>query len=73
MTITIHSTTKIVSLNGIECRVWEGETERGIKLFCFIPRIGVARDQDTSQFEQELTEQRAPSPEIQAIPLRMLI
>ena len=55
MKITIESTEKIVTLNGIDCRVWEGETERGIKLHCFIPRIGVARDQD---FEQELKEQR---------------
>ena len=65
MKITIESTTKIVTLNGIECRIWEGETERGVKIHCFIPLIAV-RDQDISQFEQELLEQPAPSVEIDA-------
>ncbi len=73
MKITIESTTKVVSLNGIDCRVWEGETDRGVKIHCFIPRIGVKDDQDLSQFEAELKEQRAPSVEAAAIPWRMTI
>jgi hypothetical protein len=73
MTITISSTTKVVSLNGVDARVWEGETERGVPIHCFVTRIGVARDQDASQFEQELTEMRSPSPEVEAIPLRMIL
>ena len=68
MKITIESTTKIVMLDGIQCRVWEGHTERGVPVHCFIPRIAVARDADTSQFEEELREQRTPSPEVEAIP-----
>ena len=35
--MTIESTTKIVALNGIDCRVWEGTTERGVPIHCFIP------------------------------------
>jgi len=60
-------------MNGVSCRVWEGETERGIKCHAFITRIGVARDLDASQFEAELEEQRTPSPEIEAIPLCMIL
>jgi hypothetical protein len=73
MTITISSTTKTVELNGVPARVWEGETESGIKCHALITRIGVARDLDASQFETELKEQRTPSPEIEAIPLRMIL
>jgi hypothetical protein len=73
MKIAIESTTKIVSLNGIECRVWEGETERGVPIHCFISRIGVKNGLDCSQFEEELKEQRAPSAAVQSFPLRMLI
>jgi hypothetical protein len=73
MTITISSTTKVVTLDGIECRIWEGETERGIQIHCFIPRIAVREGQDVSQFEAELQERRSPSPEVEAIPLRMLL
>ena len=73
MKITIESTTKIVVLkterspDGMACRVWEGETEHGIKVHCFIPHIAAKDDQDLSQFEAELKEQRAPSADIGAI------
>jgi hypothetical protein len=73
MTITIESTTQVVKLNGIDCRVWEGQTAGGVKVHCFIPRIAAKGDQDLSQFETELQEQRAPSFEIAAIPLRMIL
>jgi hypothetical protein len=73
MKITIESTTKIVTLNGIECRIWEGATERGVKLHAYIPRVAVRDDLDTSQFEAELREHAAPTAEILAIPLRLLI
>ena len=45
MKITIESTSKIVSLNGIPARIWEGETENGIKVHCFISRIAVDRNE----------------------------
>lgn len=54
MIITIESTTKVVKLNGIDCRVWEGQTVSGVKVHCFIPRIAAKDDQDLSQFESEL-------------------
>ena len=73
MKITIESTTRIVTANGVECRVWEGVTERGVKIQALIPRIAVANGQDTSQFEAELREHSAPSAEVQAFPLRMIL
>lgn len=82
MKITIESTTRTVfvkpslhssSSANIECRVWEGETASGIKVQCLIPRIAVTNGQDTAQFEAELKEQRAPSADVAAFPLRMIL
>ena len=73
MKITIESTTKTVSASGVMCRVWEGETEKGIKIQALIPRIAVLADQDLSQFEAELQEQRPPSAEVQAFPERLIL
>lgn len=73
MKITIESTTKIVKANGVDCRVWEGESERGVKVICLIPRIAVKEGQDTSQFEAELQEQRAPSADAAVYPMRMIL
>jgi len=73
MKMTIESTTKTVKLNGIDCRIWEGSTQGGVKVHCFIPRVGVAEGQDVSEFERELEQQVAPSEEIEAYPLRLII
>jgi hypothetical protein len=70
--VTIESTTKIVSADGIQCRVWEGKTERGVEITCLIPRIAV-KNGDTEQFEVELQETRSPSADIEAWPMRMIL
>ena len=68
MKITIENTTKIVEVSvgvgrAVPCRVWEGETDSGIKVACLIPSIAVRNGQDTTQFDRELEQQRAPSGE----------
>ena len=75
MKITIESTTLVTMLNDeIAARVWEGETERGVKVQCLIPRIAVKDGQDASQFEAELVEQRAPSADAaRCFPLRIIL
>jgi hypothetical protein len=80
MKITIENTTKIVELNvasggrsTIPARIWEGHTESGIPVHCYVTRIAVKDGLDTSQFERELQEMKPPSAELEAIPLRMII
>lgn len=74
MKVTLENTTRVVSLNGIDCRVWEGVTERGVKVHALIPRIAVHKDDDASQFEAELKEQKPPSDaSMQCFPLRIIL
>lgn len=74
MKITIENTTKIVELNGVPARIWEGTTESGIKIHCYITRIAVDKDETRiEEFEKELQETRTPSTEIQAIPVRLIL
>ena len=73
MKVTLQSTTKIVELNGIPCRIWEGQSAAGIPCHAFIPRIAVEKDADNTQFEAELKEQAVPSAEVQVYPLRMIL
>jgi hypothetical protein len=75
MTITIESTHRLVECQGgIQCRVWEGKTSTGIRVYALIPRIGVHNDDDHSQFERELVEQARPSAEAcEVFPLRMIL
>lgn len=73
MKITMSSTTKTVELNGVPARIWEGETVSGIKCHAYITRIAVDPGQDESQFQTELAECEPPSPELESIPLRMIL
>lgn len=73
MKITVENTTKIVNVNGVDCRVWEGQSEHGVKVSCLIPRIAAQEGADLAQFEEELKEQRPPSAEVNAWPLRMIL
>lgn len=80
MKLTIESTDRIVQietglkLNSIACRVWEGETESGVKVTVLVPRIAAHKDQDLTQFERELQETKPPTPTaVEVFPLKMLI
>jgi hypothetical protein len=73
--ITIENTDKIVDLNGVPARIWEGTTESGVPVTCFVTRI-VPRTHDeavNAQFAAELREEKTPTLYAQGIPLRMLI
>lgn len=71
MKITIESTEKVVTLNGIPARIWEGATEKGVPVVVFVTRIGVPLDGDQTDFQRELQECRPLSPEMKYFPVRL--
>jgi hypothetical protein len=84
MKITIESTPKIITLvidgNEVPARVWQGATELGIPVQCFIASIAPEIPQSdpnferlTATFERELVRQSKPRLTVEAIPLRMII
>jgi len=84
MKITIESTAKIVTLiqgrSEIQARVWQGHTESGIPVQCFVTRIAPEIpktdpriDELTVEFERDLKRQADPRITVDAIPLRFII
>ena len=81
MKIQIESTTKIVELvndNGavIPARIWEGTTDSGVPVHCFITRIAPTipkMDSRQAEFQRELKEQKAPTADVAVYPLRMIL
>ena len=55
MKLTIISTKKMVKVDGVQCRVWEGTTEDGTSCTVYVHIIGFPPD-NKSEFE-ELNEQ----------------
>lgn len=73
MEITLRPTTKIVTVNGVETRIWEGQTDKGVRLDAYIVRVRVSLLLDQSEFEASLQNAIPPSEDVSAIPLRLLI
>ncbi len=76
MTLTIHSTEKIVELNGVPARIWEGETDSAVFVTCFITRIAVDKsypEEVHKQFYEELTQCSEPAAAAQSFPLKMIL
>ena len=61
MQVQLESTEKVVTLNGVPARIWEGHTAAGVRCNAYVTRIAVSDSDDVSQFERELQEHRAPS------------
>ena len=73
MKITIESTEKIVKLSGVPARVWDGKTDSGIPVHCFVTRISPQTHDNIEQFEKELQETKPPSAAITAYPMNLIL
>lgn len=79
MKITIQPTDKLVTLvdgdNEMPARLWEGTTENGIPVHCWVTRVSVKVTHDQAAFEREL--QAKPflmaSADFAAIPNRLIL
>ncbi len=54
-------------------RVWEGYTDNGIKVICWVTRVAALRSDDLSELDAVLAEQRPPSDGALEFPLRMIL
>ena len=73
MEVRLESTDKIVTLNGVPARLWEGHTAAGVPCHAYVTRIAVSNTEDSSEFDRELQEHRPPSEELRVIPLRLVL
>ena len=76
MKITIESTDKIVTLNGVPARIWQGKTDSGVELHAYVTRVAVRNDapaEEQARFARELQEHAAPSADVQGIPTRLIL
>lgn len=56
MNMTINSTNKLVNINGVTARLWEGETNTGLKVSAFIVRVAVDQDSNIKEKQQLFEE-----------------
>lgn len=80
MNITIHPTSKLVDLQTaggiVPARIWEGETDTGVPVHCFITRIAptIQRDDPRQQeFKLELLQTEAPTAAVSIYPPRLIL
>ncbi|TXH51299.1 MAG: hypothetical protein E6Q97_18570 [Desulfurellales bacterium] len=76
MKVSLESTNRMIEINGVPARVWEGTTESGCRVFAAIAQVAHHKDDDPKafEFERDLTPHKPASPRaIECWPLRMVI
>ena len=82
MQIQIEPTDKIVELEAggggrLPARLWEGTTDRGTPVHCFVTLIAPTIENPPAEVQQEfarsLRETRAPSAAVASYPLRLVL
>lgn len=61
MRVTLESTTRFITVNGVKARVWEGITEKGVRCYAAIALVAAHSEDDNKEFEQSLMEHKPPS------------
>lgn len=77
MTITMEPTTKVVTLDGVPARIWEGTSDNGATVHVFVTRVAVPTELNSPEqvqaFADALLEQRPPSLLVEEWPLRLIL
>jgi len=73
MEMTLQSTSKIVEIDSVPARVWEGVSARGIPVRAYINRVVAKRSDDSQAFQLELQEHTAPSAVVAALPTHITL
>lgn len=72
--LRLRPTTKLIELNGVPARVWEGETAAGVPVHAFITRVAVKEGLDDSELRAALERCPAPrDPEVASYPARLVL
>jgi hypothetical protein len=72
MQITVHSTSKLVVVDGQTCRLWEGTTANGQPVYCLIRRVFTDQDADQAEFEKDLQAHEPPSEAMRSFPAHLI-
>ena len=76
MKANLQSTNKLVNINDVTARLWEGETETGMKVSAFIVRVAVDQDSELKVKQQlfdELQQCVPPSDTWRDLPNQLFI
>ena len=52
MNLLMTSTELVVTIDGIECRVWNAVTENNTQCFVFVHRVAVRNTEDQDEFAE---------------------
>jgi len=63
MKLAIWNTSRVVTINGVVARLWEGTTDQGVKVHCLITTIAAEDGADLGAFDRDMDDQRPPSRE----------
>lgn len=60
MKISLSSTPDIVELDGVQCRIWVGKSEKGTKVVAYVHRLACETDAEAEELERDLIPKASP-------------
>ena len=64
MKATMESTSKTVIINGMQFRIWEGTTEKGVPFVALLNRLQSGSEENQKKLIQEISQKhKDPAPE----------
>lgn len=73
MKVQITPTNKILKINGISLRIWEGITDDNIKIKCYIARIAIDKDNPNAKDLEEKINNCINKDLDNLIPLKLIL
>ena len=74
--LTMSPTSKVVMVNGVPARIWEGRTSGGVEVHAFVTRVCVSEKYPAevhARFRKALQETKKPSADVEGYPLRLIL
>lgn len=73
MKVTLEPTSLMVTVNGVPCRVWQGQTESGLQIHAHIALVGTDERAEAPELEAALQQVATPRAELAGYPLRLVL
>jgi hypothetical protein len=68
MTITLEPTPRLLTIDGVVHRVWQGRTGHGIEVHAYVSRVAAIHGCDTRELDDALRPTSPLRPELRTIP-----
>jgi hypothetical protein len=62
--LSIEMSDELVSVDGVQCRIWNGHADNGVPVRVYVHRVAVPLGEPMKAFDEELLSKKPPEREL---------